>query len=82
MKDLGTILPNAKTLAACDRLADQKKWRDLTQGRRLFEGKRESFEQMEARWHYAKNRYATVHNGVVRYFERRTDGDYAINERI
>ena len=80
MNILGTILPDITTLAKCDKIADQQKWRDITQGRLLFEGKRESFEQMETRWHYAKGRYATVHHGVVRRFEQRIDGDYSIEE--
>ena len=79
MTPLGTILPNPVTLAQADREADRQKRRDVEQGRALFAGAMETCEQMERRWYYAPGRWATVHHGRVRCFERRKDGDYAIS---
>jgi len=74
---LGTILPNAAQLAIADWHADRQAAKDEAKGHHLFP--RAIFRRVggEPRW-YTGNQFAIVKNGVAKWFETRSDGDYAI----
>ena len=76
MKYLGTILPNPKTEALADALADKQRAQSLADARRTLADCEERKEQGETRFYKTPSLFAVPRlRGGLAWFEIRTDGE-------
>lgn len=73
--ELGTILPDFKTMAVADKVADLNFNDRQRKGDKLFPNSQKRYEEGEIRYYQNPDQYAIISTrGTVLYFERRQDG--------
>jgi len=73
MKQLGTILPTRESLAQADAHVDAVKKADEKIGASI-PGAVRRVEQGQVRFYVSPNKFATVRQGKIKWFELRDDG--------
>ncbi len=78
---LGTVLPTARSLKLNDKWASNQSKLNAIHAANNLKNCTKRIVGSEVRYYATDSCYATVRNQVVRWFEVRADGDYAIKAR-